>query len=103
MGGIDGACSFQPTRSLSTTKNDFKELQDPFIQEMRRYYPFFPMLPAFALQDVEVDGYRIPKDSWVILDLYGTNHDERTVDSPEAFLIKRYIGKAKKSLMKKSM
>ncbi|MDA9463004.1 Cytochrome P450 [Enterococcus mundtii 3F] len=77
-------------------KNDFKELQDPFIQEMRRYYPFFPMLPAFALQDVEVDGYRIPKDSWVILDLYGTNHDERTVDSPEAFLIKRYIGKAKK-------
>lgn len=76
-------------------KNHFSELQDPFIQEMRRYYPFFPMLPAFALQDVVVDGYLIPKDSWVILDLYGTNHDERTIEAPEAFMIKRYVGKAK--------
>ncbi|MGM9902743.1 MAG: cytochrome P450 [Enterococcus sp.] len=76
-------------------KNDFANLQDPFIQEMRRYYPFFPMLPAFALRDVEVDGYLISKDSWVILDLYGTNHDERTVESPDAFLINRYVGKAK--------
>lgn len=76
-------------------KNDFTEFQDPFIQEMRRYYPFFPMLPAIALKDVSVDGYLIPKDSWVILDLYGTNHDERTIDAPDSFMIKRYLGKAK--------
>ena len=76
-------------------KNDFTELQDPFIQEMRRYYPFFPMLPAIALKDVSVDGYLIPKDSWVILDLYGTNHDDRTIDAPDSFMIKRYLGKAK--------
>ncbi len=25
---------------------EFDQLQDSFIQEMRRYYPFFPMLPA---------------------------------------------------------
>lgn len=76
-------------------KNNFSELQDPFIQELRRYYPFFPMLPAIALKDVEIDGYLVPKDSWVILDLYGTNHDERTIETPEAFMIKRYVGKAK--------
>lgn len=76
-------------------KADFDNLQDPFIQEMRRYYPFFPMLPAIAVRDVDIDGYQIPKDSWVVLDLYGTNHDDRTIASPEQFDIERYIGKAK--------
>lgn len=76
-------------------KADFENLQDPFIQEMRRYYPFFPMLPAIAIDDVEIDGYHIPKDSWTILDLYGTNHDERFVDQPEEFNIRRYLGRAK--------
>lgn len=74
---------------------EFAQLQDSFIQEMRRYYPFFPMLPAFAMKDVEIDGYRIPKDSWVVLDLYGTNHDERSIESPEVFRISRYLGKEK--------
>ncbi|BDP78538.1 hypothetical protein EfmAA242_27660 [Enterococcus faecium] len=46
---------------ISAIKNDFSTLQDPFIQEMRRYYPFFPMLPAISLKEVEVDGYRIPE------------------------------------------
>ena len=76
-------------------KGDFDELQDPFIQEMRRYYPFFPMLPAIAVRDVEVDGYTIPKDSWVVLDVYGSNHDARTIASPEQFDIRRYVGRAK--------
>jgi len=74
---------------------EFTQLQDSFIQEMRRYYPFFPMLPAFATKDVEIDGYMIPKDSWVVLDLYGTNHDERSIESPEVFRISRYLGKEK--------
>ncbi|ARJ38327.1 cytochrome P450 [Sporosarcina ureae] len=76
-------------------KADFDNLQDSFIQEMRRYYPFFPMLPAITVKDVEVDGYLIPKDSWVVLDLYGSNHDERTIASPEQFDSRRYVGKAK--------
>ncbi|MEO1772026.1 cytochrome P450 [Candidatus Enterococcus ferrettii] len=76
-------------------KADFSELQDSFIQEMRRYYPFFPMLPAFAIKDVEVDGYLIPKDSWVVLDIYGTNHDERTIETPDVFRLNRYVGNEK--------
>ncbi len=76
-------------------QNDFAGLQDSFIQEMRRYYPFFPMLPAIALKEVEIDGYRIPKDSWVLLDLYGTDHDERTIEAPDSFMIKRYLGRTK--------
>lgn len=74
---------------------EFNKLQDSFIQEMRRYYPFFPMLPAFAKQDVEIDGYLIPTGSWVVLDLYGTNHDKRAIETPEVFRISRYLGKEK--------
>src|SRR5699024_1762794 len=76
-------------------KADFKNLQDPFIQEMRRYYPFFPMLPAIAIDDVEINSYHIHKDTWTVLDLYGTNHDVRTVNDPEKFEIRRYLGRAK--------
>lgn len=75
-------------------KADFEKLQDPFIQEMRRYYPFFPMLPAIAIDDVEINGYHIPKGTWTILDLYGSNHDGRTIDQPEQFDIHRYVGRA---------
>ncbi|PIC56695.1 cytochrome P450 [Sporosarcina sp. P12(2017)] len=76
-------------------QSDFDDLQDSFIQELRRYYPFFPMLPAIAVSAVEVDGYLIPKDSWVVLDLYGSNHDERTIASPEQFDSQRFVGRAK--------
>ena len=76
-------------------KDDFDGLQDSFIQELRRYYPFFPMLPAISLRAVEVDGYTIPEDSWVVLDIYGTDHDSRHIKNPEVFKIDRYVENAK--------
>ena len=90
-----GHALFSRSDIYQRLRAEFTQLQDSFIQEMRRYYPFFPMLPAFATKDVEIDGYRIPKDSWVVLDLYGTNHDERSIESPEVFRISRYLGKEK--------
>lgn len=76
-------------------KDDFDGLQDSFIQELRRYYPFFPMLPAISLRAVEVDGYTIPEDSWVVLDIYGTDHDSRHIENPETFKVDRYVQNAK--------
>jgi len=75
-------------------KGDFDRLQDSFIQELRRYYPFFPMLPAISLREVEVDGYTIPEDSWVVLDIYGTDHDPRHIENPETFKVDRYVENA---------
>lgn len=85
-----GHALFSRTDIYDQLKANFDELQDSFIQEMRRYYPFFPAVPAISLQEVEIDGYRIPEGSWVALDLYGTNHDARTIDQPEEFRIDRY-------------
>lgn len=74
---------------------DFSQLQDSFIEELRRYYPFFPMVPAISKKEVEIDGYRIPQDSWVVLDLYGTNHDSRSFKDADDFKVDRFVGRTK--------
>lgn|SRR5690625_1002872 len=87
-----GHALFSRSDIYDQLKDNFDELQDSFIHEMRRYYPFFPAVPGISLQDVEIDGYLIPEGSWVALDLYGTNHDARTIDQPEEFKVDRYKG-----------
>lgn len=61
-----------------------------FVQEVRRFYPFFPAVAALVRSDFDWMGYRFPSGRRVILDLYGTNHDARTWDSPEAFRPERF-------------
>lgn len=65
---------------------------EPFLNEVRRYYPFFPaavarVRRAFSWHDVEfTEGAR------VMLDLYGTNHDARLWPEPEQFRPERFVG-----------
>lgn len=61
-----------------------------FVQEVRRYYPFFPFLAARVRHDFSWRGYRFPAGRRVMLDLYGTNHDERLWPAPEAFRPERF-------------
>src|SRR5699024_4238733 len=77
-----GYAVFAENNVYDDLKADFDNLQDSFIQEMRRYYPFFPMLSAIAVDDDEVNGYKIPRYSWIVIDLYGSKHDERTINHP---------------------
>lgn len=62
-----------------------------FAQEVRRVYPFVPMLPALATTDFEVQGCPVKTGQRVLLDLQGTDtdpnhwHDAGTFD-PERFL-----------------
>ena len=46
-----------------------------FAQEVRRVYPFVPMLPAMATRDFEVQGCPVHKGQRVLLDLLGTDTD----------------------------
>ena len=57
-----------------------------FVQEVRRFYPFFPFASARVLQEFDWQGYHFPQGRRVLLDLYGTNHDPRLWDSPEDFV-----------------
>ena len=61
-----------------------------FVQEVRRYYPFFPAVAAWTLEEFEWNGYRFPNRRRVILDLYGTNHDPRTWERPDEFEPERF-------------
>ncbi|MBM9593229.1 cytochrome P450 [Roseitranquillus sediminis] len=63
-----------------------------FVQEVRRTYPFFPLLAAIAEDDVPLDGARILAGSRVLLDLWGTNrHPQAWIDGG-AFRPERFRG-----------
>jgi fatty-acid peroxygenase len=61
-----------------------------FVQEVRRYYPFFPAVAAQARRDIEWRGYTVPQGGRGILHLYRADHDARTWDDPEAFRPDRF-------------
>jgi fatty-acid peroxygenase len=68
-----------------------KSYLEGFVQEVRRFYPFFPAVGGRALVDFEWRGMRIEKGTWVLLDVYGTNHDERIWGDPWNFRPERFI------------
>ena len=61
-----------------------------FVQEVRRFYPFFPAVMAITRQDVEWRGFGIPRGERVVLDLHGTNHDHDRWGDPESFRSARF-------------
>lgn len=67
-----------------------EEYDDLFIQEVRRFYPFFPSVMAKVRQDFEWKGYRFKKGWTAVLDLHGTNHDPRSWDQPQQFRPERF-------------
>ena len=56
-----------------------------FVQEVRRYYPFFPFNAGMARKDFLWNGYAFEKDTMIVFDYYGTSHDERLWENPETF------------------
>lgn len=61
-----------------------------FVHEVRRFYPFFTAVGGRAMQEFTWRGMRFAQGTWVLLDLYGTNHDSRIWGDPEAFRPERF-------------
>lgn len=61
-----------------------------FVQEVRRYYPFFPAVAARVRETFEWQGLRFERGRRVILDLFGTDHDPAVWSDPEAFRPERF-------------
>ncbi|MGD8176673.1 cytochrome P450 [Marinimicrobium sp. C6131] len=74
-------------RKLAADEDGYAEL---FIQEIRRFYPFFPAVMARVRHGFDWKGYNFPAGRRVMLDLHGTNHDARIWEAPEAFRPERF-------------
>ncbi|MEU8841987.1 cytochrome P450 [Streptomyces roseus] len=61
-----------------------------FAHEVRRFYPFAPFVGGLAVSDLTWRGETIAKDTLVLLDLYGHNHDPRLWDAPYRFDPQRF-------------
>ncbi|TCP19986.1 fatty-acid peroxygenase [Scopulibacillus darangshiensis] len=61
-----------------------------FVQEVRRFYPFFPFVAALAKKDFTWNGYKFEEGTLTLLDLYGTNHDPEIWDNPSLFRPDRF-------------
>ncbi len=61
-----------------------------FVDEVRRFYPFFPVIGGRALRGFTWHGHDFRTGDWVLLDLYGTNHDERLWPDAGRFQPKRF-------------
>ncbi|WP_308797197.1 cytochrome P450 [Agromyces silvae] len=67
-------------------------LATAFAQEIRRTAPFVPMLPGRAIADVELDGQRVEVGGRVVLDVLGTNTDDRSWEHAGEFDPERFVG-----------
>jgi fatty-acid peroxygenase len=63
-----------------------------FAQEIRRTAPFVPMLPGWALRDLELDGERVEAGGRVVLDILGTDTDDRSWERAQLFDPERFVG-----------
>lgn len=61
-----------------------------FIQEVRRFYPFFPFVAAKVRESFTWNETYFPKNCRVLLDLYATNHDEQTWKDADHFVPDRF-------------
>lgn len=53
--------------------------------EIRRFYPFFPMVGGFATEPFELRGEWLEEGLWLMLDLYGTDHSPELWERPDVF------------------
>ncbi|WP_198117500.1 cytochrome P450 [Massilia rhizosphaerae] len=61
-----------------------------FVQEVRRFYPFIPAMGGRALHAFDWHGLHVDKGTWVLFDLYGTNHHPALWGDPEVFRPERF-------------
>ncbi|HEY4560473.1 MAG TPA: cytochrome P450 [Lysobacter sp.] len=62
-----------------------------FVQEVRRFYPFFPAIAGRVRTPFEWRGRRFREGETVMLDLYASDHDPARWVSPERFEPDRFI------------
>lgn len=74
-------------------KNGDAGYLEAFVQEVRRFYPFFPFIGGIVRQAFTWRDCSFPVGARVMLDVYGTNHDARIWQDSDRFDPERFIGR----------
>jgi fatty-acid peroxygenase len=78
-----------PDEREKLNKNEV-EYAEYFIQEVRRFYPFFPLLTARVRNDFLWNGHNFKAGNLVLLDIYGTNRHPEIWEHPNTFYPERF-------------
>jgi fatty-acid peroxygenase len=62
-----------------------------FEHELRRWYPFTPLLTGRLLRDCPWAGGTLPRRGFLVLDVWGTNRDPSIWADPDAFRPERFV------------
>lgn len=66
--------------------------REAFVQEVRRFYPFFPAVTGIAEKAFFWQGHRFERGDQFVLDLYGTDHDANRWEDARDFRPERFLG-----------
>ena len=83
------------TESSTLSKTDISDLKNGIIgealfNEAIRKYPPVPFSPRWVVRDVELDGYEIPKNTYIAAGPLVLHNDERYWEDPLAFNPERF-------------
>lgn len=78
----------QYKKEIQTGKDNLTEM---LVQEVRRFYPFTPMVGAIVRKEFEWKGYTFKRGRLVLLDIYGMLHDPELWQHPQEFNPERFI------------
>ena len=83
------------TESSTLSKTDISDLKNGIIgealfNEAIRKYPPVPFSPRWVVRDAELDGYEIPKNTYIAAGPLVLHNDERYWEDPSAFNPERF-------------
>ena len=66
---------------------------DAVLKEALRVFPSVPAISREMNENVELNGYKIPKGSDVMVHIYAIHHDESVFPEPNSFKPDRWLNK----------
>ena len=78
---LRGTCAACPPRRHRADAGG-AERNRTIAEEVRRLYPFFPVIGGRVLRTLRLARHPLRRGEWLLLDLYGTNRDPRAWPRP---------------------